>query len=91
MHIDTGGTVTTISISTRKDGDRLVILVEDDGAGIADDEKERIFERGYGKNTGLGLFLAREILAITGISISETGVPGKGARFEITVPEGRWR
>ncbi|MBP9009561.1 MAG: sensor histidine kinase, partial [Methanospirillum sp.] len=83
--------VTTISISTRKDGDRLVILVEDDGAGIADDEKERIFERGYGKNTGLGLFLAREILAITGISISETGVPGKGARFEITVPEGRWR
>ncbi|HPY59883.1 MAG TPA: PAS domain S-box protein [Methanospirillum sp.] len=86
-----GGTVTTISISTRKDGDRLVILVEDDGAGIADDEKERIFERGYGKNTGLGLFLAREILAITGISISETGVPGKGARFEITVPEGRWR
>jgi len=83
--------VTTVSISTRKDGDRLVILVEDDGAGIADDEKERIFERGYGKNTGLGLFLAREILAITGISISETGVPGKGARFEITVPEGRWR
>jgi PAS domain S-box-containing protein len=86
-----GGTVTTISVSTRKDGDSLVILVEDDGAGIADDEKERIFERGYGKNTGLGLFLAREILAITGISISETGVPGKGARFEITVPEGRWR
>jgi PAS domain S-box-containing protein len=86
-----GGTVTTISISTRKDGDRLVILVEDDGAGIADDEKERIFERGYGKNTGLGLFLAREILAITGISITETGMFGKGARFEITVPEGRWR
>ena len=86
-----GGTVTTISISTRKDGDRLVILVEDDGAGIADDEKERIFERGYGKNTGLGLFLAREILAITGISITETGMFGKGARFEIVVPEGRWR
>ncbi|MBP9008000.1 MAG: ATP-binding protein, partial [Methanospirillum sp.] len=83
--------VTTISISTRKDGDRLVILVEDDGAGIADDEKERIFERGYGKNTGLGLFLAREILAITGISITETGMFGKGARFEIVVPEGRWR
>jgi signal transduction histidine kinase len=52
---------------------------------------ERIFERGYGKNTGLGLFLSREILAITGITITENGVPGKGARFEITVPKGAYR
>ena len=81
-----GGTVTTISISTRKDGDRLVILVEDDGAGIADDEKERIFERGYGKNTGLGLFLAREILSLTDITIIENGNPGEGARFEMRIP-----
>jgi signal transduction histidine kinase len=49
---------------------------------------ERIFEQGFGKNTGLGLFLSREILAITGITITENGVPGKGARFEITVPRG---
>ena len=51
------------------------------------EEKEKIFERGYGKNTGLGLFLAREILSITGITIRETGKPGKGARFEIAVPK----
>ena len=43
------------------------------------------------KNTGLGLFLVREILSITGIKIRETGVPGKGARFEILVPEGGYR
>jgi signal transduction histidine kinase len=43
------------------------------------------------KNTGLGLFLSREILAITGITITENGTPGKGARFEITVPEGMYR
>ena len=55
------------------------------------DEKERIFERGYGKNTGLGQFLAREILAITGITIAENGEPGRGARFEITVPKGQYR
>jgi len=36
---------------------------------------------------GLGLFLAREILAITGITLSETGTSGSGARFEIRCPE----
>jgi signal transduction histidine kinase len=47
--------------------------------------------RGFGKNTGLGLFFSREILSITGISITETGVYGVGARFEIRVPGGIWR
>jgi len=42
-------------------------------------------------DTGLGLFLSREILLITGITILETGQPGKGARFEMTVPNGMWR
>ncbi|PKL57911.1 MAG: sensor histidine kinase, partial [Methanomicrobiales archaeon HGW-Methanomicrobiales-5] len=43
--------------------------------------------RGFGKHTGLGLFLSREILSITGISITETGTPDKGVRFEIHVPK----
>jgi signal transduction histidine kinase len=68
-----------------------VIIWEDDGVGVPDGEKEKIFSKGHGKNTGLGLFMVREILAITGISIRETGVPGKGARFEILVPEGSYR
>ncbi|MCX6690353.1 MAG: sensor histidine kinase, partial [Methanoregula sp.] len=54
-------------------------------------DKKKLFTRGFGKHTGLGLFLSREILAITGITITENGVPGKGARFEITVPKGAWR
>ena len=53
--------------------------------------KKHIFAREVGKNTGLGLFLAREILAITGISITETGEPGFGVRFEIRVPAGKFR
>jgi len=69
----------------------LLIIWEDDGVGIRDDEKEKIFERGYGKNTGLGLFFIREILGITGITISENGVYGEGARFVIRVPEKGWR
>ena len=86
-----GGKITTIRFSTGKSGNQPVIICEDDGDGIPEGEKERIFERGFGKNTGLGLFLAREILSITGITIRETGVPGRGARFEMPVPEGGWR
>jgi len=81
-----GGKITTIRFSAEGSEDRPVIICEDDGEGIPVAEKERIFERGFGKNTGLGLFLAREILAITEITIRETGVPGTGARFEIGLP-----
>ena len=61
------------------------------GVGVPAGEKDRIFVRGYGKHTGLGLFLAKEILAITSITIRETGVPGHGARFEMLVPKGSYR
>jgi len=50
-----------------------------------------LFECGFMNNTGLGLFLSREILAITGITVNENGEPGTGTRFEITVPKGAWR
>jgi hypothetical protein len=39
----------------------------------------------------MGLFLAREILSITGISIKETGGHKKGAKFEMFVPKGGYR
>lgn len=81
-----GGKITTIRLSVEDRDGVPVIVCEDDGYGIPAGEKERIFDRGYGKNTGLGLFLAREILNITGMTIRETGEPGNGARFEITVP-----
>jgi len=86
-----GGKITTIRFSNMEHDGNHIIICEDDGEGVALDEKEQIFERGFGKNTGLGLFLAREILGITGITIRETGGPGNGARFEITVPRGSYR
>ena len=86
-----GGKITTIRFSIEKSGDDHLIVCEDDGDGIVAGQKEKIFDRGFGKNTGLGLALSREILSITGISIRETGEPGKGARFEMTVPKGAWR
>jgi signal transduction histidine kinase len=66
-------------------------MYEDNGPGIAPEEKEKVFQFGYGKGTGLGLFLIREILGTTGITIRETGESGRGVRFVITVPEGGWR
>ncbi|EHQ36217.1 hybrid sensor histidine kinase/response regulator [Methanoplanus limicola] len=82
---------TGISVSCRPADSAFVIIWEDDGCGVPDDMKEKIFKRGVGANTGLGLFLIREILAITGITIRENGVHGKGARFEMTVPAGAWK
>jgi PAS domain S-box-containing protein len=86
-----GRKITTIRFSLQESGEDHLILCEDDGDGISADEKERIFERDFGRNTGLGLFLSQEVLAITGITIRETGVPGKGARFEMTVPKNAYR
>ena len=87
-----GERVRHISFScVQPDMDTLILVYEDDGVGVPEAEKERIFEKGFGKNTGLGLFLTREILAITGLSIKETGLHGKGVRFEILVPQGKFR
>lgn len=80
-----------IRFSVEDAGDYHLIVCEDDGNGVVAEEKEKIFTRGFGKNTGLGLALSREILLITGITIKENGEPGKGARFDIVVPDGAWR
>jgi signal transduction histidine kinase len=86
-----GGKITTIRFTVGERDGVHVVVCEDDGDGIPAEDKEKIFDRGFGKNTGLGLSLAREILAITGITIRETGTPGVGARFEMAVPEGGYR
>ena len=85
------GRIVSIRFTTEESDGELLIVCEDDGDGVPDYEKEQIFKRGYGKNSGMGLFLAREILDITGITIRETGKPGTGARFEMVVPKGAWR
>jgi PAS domain S-box-containing protein len=86
-----GDKVTTIRFSELESGDGHQIICEDDGVGIIAEMKERVFEHGFEKEHGLGLFLSREILAITGITLLEKGEPGKGAQFEITVPTSDYR
>jgi len=86
-----GEHVTEIAIRSLETPDGFLLVVEDNGTGVPDNEKERIFRREYFKHTGFGLFLGREILAITNLTITETGTSGKGARFEILVPKGAFR
>jgi PAS domain S-box-containing protein len=87
-----GSGLSEIRISSREGpSGSLVLSFEDNGAGVEAGDKARLFAKGFGKNTGLGLFLSSEILSITGITIAETGIPGHGARFEMTVPKGCYR
>ena len=86
-----GEHLTRITFSYQVSGTDLVIFCEDNGVGIELKDKNNIFRKGFGKDSGLGLFLSREILSITGITITETGERGTGARFEIHVPDGDWR
>ena len=86
-----GEGVTRITFSEQETPDGLVISYIDNGIGIPPEDKARLFRKGFGKNTGLGLFLSREILSITALSIRETGTPGSGVRFEIIAPKGKYR
>ena len=86
-----GEQLSVIRISAKEVPGGLHLTCEDDGEGIRFEEKERIFRKGFGKHTGFGLFLVQEILSITGMTITENGIPGQGARFVIMVPEGAFR
>ncbi|OPX61762.1 MAG: sensory histidine kinase AtoS [Methanoregula sp. PtaU1.Bin006] len=86
-----GGHVTEIRLSAEKADPDLLLVYEDNGTGVVPEEKEKIFLKGFGKHTGLGMFLAKEILSITGITIRENGIHGQGVRFSIRVPSGRFR
>jgi signal transduction histidine kinase len=83
--------VTRISISFKEDPDGLILACEDDGVGIPSEEKSHLFDRIVGGEGKFGLFFIRELLTLSGMTIQETGIYGKGARFEITVPRGMYR
>jgi signal transduction histidine kinase len=86
-----GPAMTAIRFTAHQEGDSMVIVCEDDGLGISAETRKNLFRRGFGKNTGYGLFMIREILSISGLTITENSKPGNGARFEILVPKGLYR
>jgi PAS domain S-box-containing protein len=86
-----GGRTSRIRLTVRTGVENCTLVYADDGVGIPAGDKEKIFNRIARTNAGIGLFLVREVLSITGITIMETGEPGKGARFEISIPRGKFQ
>jgi signal transduction histidine kinase len=82
------GKVSQIRVHCEETGNgQLKLVYEDDGVGIPESEKAKIFEEGYGKGTGYGLFLIRKICEVYGWTIKETGKEGQGAQFTMTIPK----
>jgi PAS domain S-box-containing protein len=82
-----GVKLTKISVVKRENKDgSITIIYQDDGVGISADDKNRLFEKGYGKGTGYGLYLTKRTCEIYGWTVQETGETGKGAHFEFRIP-----
>jgi PAS domain S-box-containing protein len=80
-----------VTLSLATDTNDLLVIYTDDGFWIPADEKERIFDIGYDGRLIRGMFMIRELLGLTGITIRETGDEGAGIRFEIRIPAGKYR
>ncbi|WP_209629633.1 HAMP domain-containing sensor histidine kinase [Methanofollis sp. W23] len=85
-----GGNVSVLQIVFSEDENGGVIAVQDNGCGIPEEHKSRIFRYGFGDHTGMGLFFTWRALKLLNFSISEVGTEGHGARFEIRIPPGRY-
>jgi PAS domain S-box-containing protein len=82
-----GEKIKTITIYCEEiDKDKLKLVYQDDGVGIAEADKKKLFQEGYGRGTGYGLYLIRKMCEGYGWNIQETGKEGVGTHFTITIP-----
>jgi PAS domain S-box-containing protein len=86
-----GQTVTEIRVWYRETASGLVLIYEDNGIGIPESLRPGLFDKNYGKTGGFDMFFVHDLLEASGMAITETGIPGKGVRFEITVPREAFR
>ncbi|MGA5292147.1 ATP-binding protein [Streptomyces pseudogriseolus] len=84
-----------ITVSVRREGDQAVVGVADDGDGVADADRERIFERFVRLDAarsrdeggaGLGLAIARDVAVRHGGTLTAGAAPAGGALFELRLP-----
>lgn len=70
------------------EGNQIKLVYEDNGIGVQLQNKPKIFTERFttGNGTGLGLSMIRKMMEVYSWAIEENGVPGEGARFEITIP-----
>ena len=80
-----GEKTTEVKLSYLKESNDTILVYEDNGVGVPEDKKDRIFEGYTTGGSGLGLKLVKRMIEAYGWSIKESGTP-QGARFEITIP-----
>lgn len=86
-----GKDVSNIVVGTEETEQGLHIHYRDDGEGIPTDFRDVLFEKGEGTDSGLGLYLVKNILEVAGMTIEEESLGRKGVDFVITVPPGAYR
>jgi two-component system NtrC family sensor kinase len=80
-----------VEVETRRDGETVLLSVADDGAGIPQENLERIFSPFFttkppGQGTGLGLAICHGIVASHGGRIDVESEVGRGTRFTVSLP-----
>jgi PAS domain S-box-containing protein len=85
-----GKKTTLVKLSFTQENNALKLIYEDDGNGVPADMKPKLFTKGYGQGSGLGLYLIKKTLEVYGWQITENGTEGKNARFEITIPQNNY-
>ncbi|MFF3333787.1 sensor histidine kinase [Streptomyces sp. NPDC002888] len=84
-----------VSVTVRREGDRAVLEVADDGDGVPEGERERVFERFVRLDAarsrddggaGLGLAIARDVAVRHGGTLTVRDAPAGGALFELRLP-----
>jgi signal transduction histidine kinase len=80
----------TLTVTSRRDGEMVVIEVADTGPGIPADRLDQVFDRfvkaGDTAGTGLGLSIARDLVEAHGGTIAASNRPEGGAVFTISLP-----
>ncbi|MCL4429909.1 MAG: PAS domain S-box protein [Chloroflexi bacterium] len=81
-----GGKATSIRLCCKKESNNLLLIYEDNGKGISEEQRLRLFEKGFGKGTGIGLHMIKRIIDTYDWALEENGELGVGARFTMKIP-----
>lgn len=87
---DTAKPTHAVAFRVRKDAGELVVEVQDDGPGMSEETREKMFTLFFSskgsKGTGLGLFIAHRVVKQHGGTIDVQSQPGAGSRFVLRLP-----